>query len=187
MGHWVYLTAGILLLARSVMGGCESKGSSVTATLLTGDYYAYSCADASQTWDDDFPVYVSTCGPDQMNDTKSCSSPSSTFSSCDGDPLPPLGEPTSSAVPDDAARRAVFYQCPAGKAFLSGAYGQLSQCRRGKWTPVLDMCDEACSVARDCQAVADLGFTTSGEYRIVPSGRGSDPPIKLLFSLKCLL
>ncbi|XP_042858605.1 uncharacterized protein LOC122244698, partial [Penaeus japonicus] len=81
-----------------------------------------------------------------------------------------MGDPTSSTVLDEAERKAVFFQCPEGKAFISGEEGQLSQCRQGTWTPVLDKCDQDCPVIRDCEAVYELGFNTSGNYRIVPSG-----------------
>ncbi|XP_068200757.1 uncharacterized protein [Palaemon carinicauda] len=69
--------------------------------------------------------------------------------------------------PEDIA---YFMQCQAGLQWISGSSVQMSSCRSGVWTDVLDMCVPGCNPPRDCSELYDKGFYVDGLFNVVPSG-----------------
>ncbi|XP_050714159.1 uncharacterized protein LOC126997152 [Eriocheir sinensis] len=69
------------------------------------------------------------------------------------------------------------YTCIAGHSWLSLEEEQTSQCYKGEWTAIQDICDEECSLLRDCAEVNQMGIFEDDEYLVYPTGSPNDPKV----------
>ncbi|XP_042214947.1 uncharacterized protein LOC121861364 [Homarus americanus] len=176
---------GLLVITVTLLGWCTVEVVGVGCGVPEGDHERvttglgvtlYTCNKPDiETWTTGDRVLTSMCQETMM---ASCVE-HEMQAPCEGPPPPP---PAYSVVVEDLGY-STFYGCEAGKKWLSGYPGQLSQCINGQWTSIIDQCEEECEIPRDCSEATQYGFTTSGLYSVLASGDRNDSSVQVY----CLL
>nr|XP_027208776.1 uncharacterized protein LOC113802402 [Penaeus vannamei] len=145
----------------------------VSAEPLAGGWAALTC-DPVSTLVSPFSEHVvlSRCARGEWSVLEATcqASTSEIFRPC-ADPTPqPEMAAVNKSFTASTGEVATVFACEPGYAWLSGQAFAVTQCLNGNWTPIMDMCDTACPMPRDCSDISLLGFSSSGMYRITPSG-----------------
>ncbi|XP_042211341.1 uncharacterized protein LOC121858775 isoform X2 [Homarus americanus] len=130
-------------------------------------------------------VHLSDCPANEIDDGQACStytvdSGTTPLTTCTVAMTPPF----NSVEIKDFDGVAKYFDCIENMEWLSGRKGRISQCFRDAWTPIYDICDEACSMPRDCAEIDKLRLPGYNMYTVVPSGdpRGPNKTVTCLFN-----
>ncbi|XP_064078416.1 uncharacterized protein LOC135195835 isoform X2 [Macrobrachium nipponense] len=167
--------AGLLL--QQVRGICLNVDGNqdYQSVQLPNGQQMWFCSDPTKAFSNMSRVHISSCnGVGYINSGQNCTAVDGEFTkTCVGDPLyTPLNvEEVGAGLLPEYVRA---YKCPDGMFLMSGARIWYSQCIRGIWIGLFDACLEKCEdcpYPRDCSEVTSLGFNTSREFTISPTGR----------------
>ncbi|XP_042894033.1 uncharacterized protein LOC122267900 [Penaeus japonicus] len=143
--------------------------------VLGRNVVAWTCGQANTTWSTGDVVLLRTC-EDNLSALPSCvpvSPTSEGIKPCaDAPPVPANAVLKYQFGHNGSSGR--YYECKEKSGWMFGVEGRLTQCLKGKWTPIRDVCDEDCKMPQNCNQLVELGFKESGTYRIVPSGVQGD-------------
>ncbi|KAK8385038.1 hypothetical protein O3P69_014540 [Scylla paramamosain] len=173
------LPRGRCLPLTGVTSDCAAPPANAVP-LTTGEgAILWACSEIHLTWNNQYRVFSSGCeDKSEIEDWMVCAEDSAdeiVKSNCT-DPPPNVNNAEMETLWDGVA---VLYKCNRpGNEWISRAKEKLSQCHKGNWTPILDMCDEACPLPRDCSDVNALGHTEPGEFHIYPADEKIYDPLK---------
>ncbi|XP_047489064.1 uncharacterized protein LOC125039272 [Penaeus chinensis] len=173
--------------SRSSESTCvDSPVTDAEVVSVNSDERVLYCRNEALKWSTDETVLLSQCVDGQWTESDAmCNTDRDTMTCTSNYPKPNNTEtPIEVKHATNQAVIAVYYRCESPGAWLSGAHGRVSQCENGQWTPVHDICDNACLIPRDCYEVADLGFNNTDFYMIVPFGGNFEDAIEVLCELE---
>ncbi|XP_069975785.1 uncharacterized protein [Penaeus vannamei] len=146
------------------------------------DLRAWVCETAGEAFPAGGRILMARPGTSSWEAPPACEASNEVHPSCDtaAPTVPGMGVgATFSSV-------GVYLECSdSSKSLLSGLPGAVSECLKGEWTHVSDLCVEECESPRDCAWVAQEGFTDADgtSYRVIPSGDSGDQPLMIFETL----
>ncbi|XP_018021760.1 uncharacterized protein LOC108677953 [Hyalella azteca] len=154
--------------------------ASATSTLaVDGEMIVYTC-DSKQFNTGDSAVVV-YCVDGRWQNTTGITCTMTDVGACTPSSFSP--DDTSMVVDKRDTNFATLKCANETLKWLSGEPRRLTQCRAGTWTPIMDLCDQACPIPRDCHEVEELGFNRSDFYIVVPTGQTYDASVKVYCEL----